>query len=146
MGSDGQNAFSRTPSVYNPAPTLTLSLTLSRASLSPSDPPARAGPIQGGCAAFPVAAGGLPAAPPPPPNRRAPLSSYPGHLSLSSGWRTTTGSELTTGLPRRHGGPLTLLLQIRPPVPHSPEDVFQDYRARGPARSGRSPPVNPPPP
>jgi hypothetical protein len=77
-----------------------------------------------------MAAGGLPAAPPPPPNRCAPLSSYPGHLSLSSGRRTTTDGEPTAWLPWRHGGPLTLLLQIRPPVPHSPEDVFQDNRAR----------------
>jgi hypothetical protein len=88
------------PSVYKPDPTLTLSLTPTppppRASLSPSAPPTRAGPIQGGCAALPAATGSLPAAPPPPPNRRAPLTSYPNHLSLSSGRRTTTGGEPTT--------------------------------------------------
>jgi hypothetical protein len=34
---------------------------------------------------------------PPPPNRRASLSSYPDRLSPSSGRRTTTGGEPSTG-------------------------------------------------
>jgi hypothetical protein len=66
------------PPYIKPAPTLTLSLTPpSRASLSPSDPPERAGPIQGGCAALPVAAGGLPAVPLPPRHWRAPSPPTP---------------------------------------------------------------------
>jgi hypothetical protein len=108
------------PSLYKPAPILTLSLT-PRASLSPSAPPARADPIQGGCAALPAAAGGLPAAPPPPPNRRASLSSYPRHLSLSSGPSPSIPNPGTRcpdgdGPHNTHrGGAATLLIAAGPP-------------------------------